>query len=592
MSMERLVERDRVRRNIMKQASLNEEIICKPSRTFGNFRDTLYSGNATKRFQLIKSGLTNRIKQSTTSMEKVSSMALKNGFVKILQGWKSGENNVDTTDSDVDESKQCNEITSTRKTGTTVQANGVAVATIIPVSPAGVTKPEGETIERRLSKEDGSDSSKDSSLQSDTSVDSEDSFASVIYVPKQQQHHNYQHHQNSHQLHYEHQFPSLIDVATVPVGSYQLRTTSAPPSPRIKHPPEIHGPRLKLISISPLLKQFPATSKSLPPPSPPGLSPRNFNVFGSPSNFPSMNSTDNTTFVNSTQNQSVKFEATDKINTDVNMNENRGEDDPSDPTKLFDAHCTGEKSTKNDTALCQYQTNETIEGSVSGDADDTGIDEATSRRCSLIVKNVIEQENKKISASTDIVDGPKCKSHNNPLSLHPVQRANDDADPDVNATVLSADFCTATGSDIGDNQSEKSKSESSESISEEDSRGSRLKQIKELLKQKPGFATRCGKSSFPLVRRASTVTSGRSEMVDARTLPRLLSLELFNPETDDLDSDSSGLSSPESVGSVISVISDERFTLKNKGLSREDDLVLSLTILFILFHKNRWVGLV
>lgn len=41
-----------------------------------------------------------------------------------------------------------------------------------------------EPIERRSSKEDGSDSSKDSSLQSDTSVDSEDSFASVIFVPK------------------------------------------------------------------------------------------------------------------------------------------------------------------------------------------------------------------------------------------------------------------------------------------------------------------------------------------------------------------------------------------------------------------------
>lgn len=37
---------------------------------------------------------------------------------------------------------------------------------------------------RKLSREDGSDSSKDSSFQSDTSVDSEDSFASVIFIPK------------------------------------------------------------------------------------------------------------------------------------------------------------------------------------------------------------------------------------------------------------------------------------------------------------------------------------------------------------------------------------------------------------------------
>lgn len=86
--------------------------------------------------------------------------------------------------------------------------------------------------------------------------------------------------------------------------------------------------------------------------------------------------------------------------------------------------------------------------------------------------------------------------------------------------------------------------------STEDDRTSRLNQIKELLSQKPDFATR-SRPAFPLVRRASTsATSGAGKV-----LPRLMSLELFNPETDDLDSDSSGVSSPESVGSVISVIS-------------------------------------
>ena len=49
---------------------------------------------------------------------------------------------------------------------------------------------------------------------------------------------------------------------------------------------------------------------------------------------------------------------------------------------------------------------------------------------------------------------------------------------------------------------------------------------------------------------------GRSESL-ARPLPRLLSLELFNPETDDMDSDSSGVSSPDSVSSVISVLTEE-----------------------------------
>lgn len=83
MSIERLKERESVRKNIMKQASLNEELIYKSRPTFEAFKDTLYSGSA--RFQLLKSGLTNRIKQSTTNIEKVSGMSIKNGFVRILQ---------------------------------------------------------------------------------------------------------------------------------------------------------------------------------------------------------------------------------------------------------------------------------------------------------------------------------------------------------------------------------------------------------------------------------------------------------------------------------------------------------------------------
>lgn len=64
------------------------------------------------------------------------------------------------------------------------------------------------------------------------------------------------------------------------------------------------------------------------------------------------------------------------------------------------------------------------------------------------------------------------------------------------------------------------------------------------------------RSPFPLVRRSSAMVLGRPEPL-ARPLPRLLSLELFNPETDDMDSDSSGVSSPDSVSSVISVLTEE-----------------------------------
>ncbi|XP_067633330.1 uncharacterized protein fid isoform X2 [Eurosta solidaginis] len=52
---------------------------------------------------------------------------------------------------------------------------------------------------RRYSRESGSDSSKDSSLQSDTSIESEDSFASVIFIPKPEQHQQQLNYQQQHQ---------------------------------------------------------------------------------------------------------------------------------------------------------------------------------------------------------------------------------------------------------------------------------------------------------------------------------------------------------------------------------------------------------
>ena len=314
-------------------------------------------------------------------------------------------------------------------------------------------------IERRLSREDGSDSSKDSSLQSDTSVDSEDSFASVIYVPKAE-------------------VTPLIDVITAPPG-YQLSTASAPPSPRVKYPPDLPGPRLKMMTISPLLKQFPATSKSLPPPSPPGLSPRTLNS-ASMRPFFSHNSNKN-----------------ENIQPAINFFD-----------KQFDF------ATKN---------------------------ECSGTRPNQI--NVMGRETSKVS----LVQDTKLKlnsTSNNEIIL--------DSNPKIKNTtsLISTVEASLKNSDKSNN----------ESMNEEETRKDRLNQIKVLLNQKPGFATRI-KPSFPLVRRASSAVPGKLEAA-TKILPRLLSLELFNPETDDLDSDSSGVSSPESVGSVISVISDERYTAK------------------------------
>lgn len=379
MSAERLAEKEQLRRNIMKQASLNEELICK-WRTFEALKDSISPVNASRRFQLLKDGFTNTIKRSTTNIEKVSSMSIKNGFVRMLQGWKSGEN-------------KSAEATTKPKAADKVQ-------------PVTVMKRSIEGVERRLSREDGSDSSKDSSLQSDTSVDSEDSFASVIFVPKQ-----------------DVQTPT-IETSPRP-AALQLGTTSAPPSPRVKQPPEISSSRFKLINMSPLLKQQSA-----------------------------------------------------------------------DSSRTVVKHAP--------IVVCKEKPN---------------ILQTTSPELRLTSE----------SAEVDEPD------------TAPLIRAFSDVTKIVR-----------------------------EPTNEDENRTARLNQIKELLIQKPGFATRT-KPSFPLVRRPSMVTSGRLETV-TRILPRLLSLELFNPETDDLDSDSSGVSSPESVGSVISVMSDERYFAKKDVEQKKNNI--------------------
>ncbi|KAG8034092.1 hypothetical protein G9C98_008573 [Cotesia typhae] len=449
MSIERLAERDHVRHKIIKQISLNEEFIYK-NKTMNKVEDDISNGTS-RRFQLLKSGLTNRIKQSTTNVEKVSSIAIKNGLVKILQSWKSLDGNSD----DQTDNKNLEEPTTQ------------------PEENASLTTLKKETeIERFSSKEDGSDSSKDSSLQSDTSVDSEDSFASVIYVPKKQ--------------------ILPIDVTATP--SSQLRATSAPPSPRIKHPPDFHKPKIKMMKILPLLKQFPATSKSLPPPSPPGLSPKTFN-----SNTQSF-------FHHRTVAYNFDKPASKQLNELIPINSE------------LNSHT-----------------------------------DVTNAKDPIIIA---DEDNSPIIQENN----SKEEINQNELSLKDHEPSPNSADSDNSILIQSK--CSIEFNKSPNESLDKS---NKESFNDEDSRKCRLNQIKELLQQKPGFATRCSKPAFPLVRRASTATVGRLEAV-AKTLPRLLSLELFNPETDDLDSDSSGVSSPDSVDSVVSVISDERFTKEIKIL--------------------------
>lgn len=221
MSAERLREKERLRQNIQKQASLNEELIYRRNRTLDSLRDTFFSTSTAKRFQLLKNGLTNKLKSSTTGIEKVAGTSFKNGFVRILQGWKGGDVSPNTRHSPTPTPSEavppCTPPSDSKKPSNNFSAIG----------DDNNKKESGRSGgERRHSREDGSDSSKDSSLQSDTSVDSEDSFASVIFVPKP-------------------------DPTTTPPKSPQVKQQPTSPAPQIKLSPPAMSPRTPLIEQKP-----------------------------------------------------------------------------------------------------------------------------------------------------------------------------------------------------------------------------------------------------------------------------------------------------------------------------------------------------
>ncbi|CAB0002066.1 unnamed protein product [Nesidiocoris tenuis] len=251
MSAERLREKEKVRRNIQKQASLNEELIYnRNNKTLDSLRDSLFSTSTAKRFQIIKTGLTNKIKNSTTGIEKVAGASIKNGFVRILQNWTSGDIGI-----------------STPQTAPTPPP---------PPPPQNIEfksfiieGKKDQPGERRHSREDGSDSSKDSSLQSDTSVDSEDSFASVIFVPKSDVD---QHSTNTsptlqstpaspQPTSPKIKFPPPVSPKMKPSSQMSFGLSSHPSSPKLKHPGQLLN---STTPTSPKMKYFPQPTSPRP----------------------------------------------------------------------------------------------------------------------------------------------------------------------------------------------------------------------------------------------------------------------------------------------------------------------------------------
>ncbi|GAB0091093.1 hypothetical protein DMENIID0001_058980 [Sergentomyia squamirostris] len=142
-------DRDGVRKKIQKQASLNESFLCR---------------SLSKRLQLFGHGLGGALKSSTEGLER----ATKTGFGRIMKTMSTNGRH---------------ELMTRSSAGSTLLHTPSDEADA-PPTPASQSIPEVAEIPlSRHTHESGSDSSKESSLQSDTSVESEDSFASVIYVP-------------------------------------------------------------------------------------------------------------------------------------------------------------------------------------------------------------------------------------------------------------------------------------------------------------------------------------------------------------------------------------------------------------------------
>ncbi|XP_055637178.1 uncharacterized protein LOC129775927 isoform X2 [Toxorhynchites rutilus septentrionalis] len=182
MAESRLREKERIRKRIQKQMSLNESFLCR----------SLF----TKRLQVIKEGFTTKLKTSTGSLERVT----KNGFVKIMQNIKATAQA--THSHSHGQHRSCdahgpglsphgqdgrhllsrnNSMNNNGSSNGSGSSNGNDKL-------IGMGTSQDDSKPRRHSRESGSDSSKDSSLQSDTSIESEDSFASVIFIPKPDQH--------------------------------------------------------------------------------------------------------------------------------------------------------------------------------------------------------------------------------------------------------------------------------------------------------------------------------------------------------------------------------------------------------------------
>lgn len=463
MSVERLREKERLRKNIQKQASLNEEYLYRRPGALDSIRDSIFSTSATtaKKFQSLKNGLTSKFKTSTTNIDKVTV------FVRMLQGWKS---------------------------------HGPIPE--VPTPSDNNTVSEKSYPERRHSKEDGSDSSKDSSLQSDTSVDSEDSFASVIYVPKA-----------------DGSGGDPLSPTPLSPGptSPRLKVSSVPTSPRMKSSPGLPSPRIK--------QSFPLIR---PPGSP--------NSVQAPT----------TGKILVAQYSLKNYSTTSTIATVPLKPQSKSQ--PNSPPKSE----SDDKAPLKPEPLPEWVRNVSIE--------------VFEEETPLIPPIIEEEEIERTPA--DLTKELIAEINKDIEEIHKLTAETDDLKPRVVLQDVKPypKITLQTVSELPEipqfkpKESDKPTTDTLDLKTSERKRKERIRQVKEMLNKGIPPVSYGKRAPFPLVRSTSKI----DPVVKSR--PTLMALELFNPATDDMDSDSSGVSSPDSVDSVISVVPEElRKTATEKG---------------------------
>ncbi|CAG4976019.1 unnamed protein product [Colias eurytheme] len=468
MSAERLREKERLRKNIQKQASLNEEYLYRRPGTLDSIRDSIFSTSATtaKKFQSLKNGLTNKFKTSTTNIDKVTV------FVRMLQGWKN---------------------------------HGPVPE--VPTPSDNNTTNEKSCPERRHSREDGSDSSKDSSLQSDTSVDSEDSFASVIYVPKAD--------------------GSGDPLSPTPLSpgptSPRLKVSSVPTSPRMKSSPGLPSPRIK--QAFPLIR---------PPSSPNAVqAAANFNkILVAQYSLKNYSTTNNVPVV------PLKPQSKSQPNSPPK---------PEEQEKMIIPPIENLPIINKTKPIPVPEILEEID----------------------TISPIQEEE----ETSTDVTNELIAEINKDIEEIHKLTLETNDLEPRIlQDTKPYPKITLQTVAELPEIPQFKPKESNKSPISDnldsrlaDKRRKERIRQIKEMLNKGIPSINTSRRPPFPIVR-----TTGKSEPI-AKSHPKLMSLELFNPAIDDMDSDSSGVSSPDSVDSVISVVPEElRKTAVEKDLSASE----------------------